>query len=132
MLATDPTIVGAAIGVVFGTALPWPFKAVWRFLRGYPEREAAAAEAAAERDGDMIQRLLDRNHDVETMLEVLRRALDKNLVRENSVVTAAELLLGIVELIEKPTAAMKIMRLRAIEILELARRINGGTNGRSS
>lgn len=125
----DPTIVGAGIGVVFGTALPWPFKALWRILRGTPEREATAAEVAAERDGDMIQRLLDRSHEVETMLEVLRKALDKNLVRENSVVTAAELLLGIVELIDKPTPAMKAMRIRAIEILALARQINGG--GRS-
>lgn len=122
----DPNITAAGIGVAFGTALPWPLQKLWRLIRGYPEREAAAAETAAERDGDMIQRLLDRNHDCETMLDVLRKALDKNLVRENSVVTAAELLLGIVELIDKPTLAMKVMRLRAIEILTLARRINGG------
>lgn len=126
MPPVDSTIIAAGVGVVFGNALPWPFKTIWRILRGTPEREAAAAETAAERDGDMIQRLLDRNHDVETMLEVLRKALDKNLVRENSVVTAAELLLGIVELIDKPTQAMRIMRLRAIEILALARRINNG------
>lgn len=125
---TDPVIGGAAVGVVFGATIPWPLKALWRLLRGSPEREATAAEHAAERDGDMIQRLLDRAHDVESMLEVLRKALDKNLVRENAVVTAAELLLGIVELIERPTPAMKTMRLRAIEILALARRINGGTD----
>jgi hypothetical protein len=122
----DPAVIGALIGVAFGTALPWPLKTLWRILRGSPEREAAAAEADAKRDGEMIQRLLDRAHDVETMLEVLRKALDKNLVRENAVVTAAELLLGIVELIDKPTLAMKTMRLRAIEILALARRMNGG------
>lgn len=123
--------IGAAIiGVAFGTALPWPLKGVWRMLRGNPEREAAAAETAAERDGDMIQRLLDRNHDTDSMLEVLRKALDKNLVRENSVVTAAELFLSIVEMIDKPTPAMKAMRLRAIEILAMARRMNGGGNAR--
>lgn len=127
MKYVDPNIGAALIGVIFGSALPWPAKGVWRLLRGSPEREAAAAEAAAERDGDMIQRLLDRAHDVETMLEVLRKALDKNLVRENSVVTAAELLLGIVEMIDNPSPSMKVMRLRAIEILTLARRTNGGS-----
>ena len=122
----DPTVTGALVGVAFGATLPWPFKALWRLIRGSPEREATAAETAAERDSDMIQRLLTRAHEVESMLEVLRKALDKNLVRENAVVTAAELLLGIVELIEKPSAAMKVMRLRAIDILALARRMNGG------
>jgi len=126
MSPVNSTIGAAIIGVIFGTTLPWPLKGVWRLLRGSPEREAAAAETAAERDGDMIQRLLDRCHEVETMLEVLRKVLDKNLVRENSIVTAAELLLGMVELIDKPTIGMKAMRLRAIEILTLARRINGG------
>lgn len=126
MTQPDTTIAAAIIGVAFGTTLPWPLKGVWRLIRGAPEREAAAAELDAKRDGDMIQRLLDRAHDVEAMLEVLRKALDKNLVRENSIVTAAELLLGIVELIDKPTPAMKSMRLRAMEILTMARRINGG------
>jgi hypothetical protein len=120
------TILSAGVGVIFGTALPWPLKIIWRVVRGDPEREAKAAETAADRDGDLIQRLLDRCHDVETMLEVVRKALDKNLVRENSVVTAAEILLGIIEQIDRPTPAMKAMRLRAIEILGLARRINGG------
>lgn len=123
--SSDPTVLVAIIATVFGTTLPWPFKAIMRMLRGTPEREAAAAELDAKRDGEMIQRLLDRAHDVESMLEVLRKALDKNLVRENSIVTAAELLLGMVELIPNPTPAMKAMRLRAIEILAMARRING-------
>jgi hypothetical protein len=122
----DSTIAGAIIGVAFGTALPWPLKALWRLLRGSADREAAAEELDAKRDGDMIQRLLDRVHDVETMLEVLRKALDKNLVRESSIVTAAELLLGIAELVDSPTPAMKMIRLRAMEILALGRRVNGG------
>ena len=122
----DSTIAGAIIGVAFGTALPWPLKMIWRLIRGSPEREASANELAAERDGDMIQRLINRAHDVEAYLEVLRKALDKNLVRENSVVTAAELLLGIVELIDKPSPAMRAMRLRAVEILSLARHMNKG------
>lgn len=123
--AIDPAVAAVLVGVVLGSALPWPLKALWRILRGSPEREANREATAAERDGDMIGRLLDRGHEVETMLEVLRKALDKNLVRENAVVTAAELLLGIVELIDKPTSAMKTMRLRAIAILALARRMNG-------
>jgi hypothetical protein len=114
-----------------GAALWKPIELLTGHLKSSGAAEASAdvkrEEIDASRDGTLIQQLLDRAHDLEAMLEVLRKALDKNLVRENAVVTAAELLLGIVELIDEPTPAMKAMRIRAIDILELARRMNGGT-----
>ncbi len=122
----------ALLGLI-GAAVWKPAELAAKWLRASGAYTAAnaskAAELDSERDGRLIQQLLDRMHELEQMMEVHRKALDKSLVRENGVLTAAEILIGIVELIPEPTEPMKLMRLRAIEILELAKRLNGSRGG---
>ena len=123
----------AALLALAGTALWKPAELLLKWAResgaAAQGGAAKAAELDAERDGRLIEQLLGQAHEHEEIQSALRKALDKSLVRENGLVTAAELLLGIIEQIPRPTEPMKLMRLRAIEILEMARRINA-SNGR--
>jgi hypothetical protein len=65
------------------------------------------------------------------LVDLLRKALDKHLIRESAVVSAAELLIALIEQVQAPTPAMLRVRDRAVELLELARaqlnRINNGS-----
>lgn len=103
------------------------FKMARSIARSGAEADAKLAEIDADREQRDQDRRQDRVHELEALADSLRRALDKNLVRENSVVTAAELLVGIAEMVEMPTPGMKAARLRAIEILEMARHLNGSS-----
>lgn len=118
----------ALLGLL-GSALWTPAKALAGHLRAAgkadAEADSKAAETDSERDGRLIEQLLGRIRELDAMVEVHRKALDKNLVRENAVLTGAEVLLTIIEMIEEPTAPQKLMRLRAIEIIELAQRVSG-------
>jgi hypothetical protein len=71
------------LGVVIGSAVPWPLKALWRQLRG----SAQLAE-------NEVGRLTRRIGDLEDLVDLLRKALDKHLIRESAIRTAAELLIA--------------------------------------
>lgn len=108
------TLAPAAAGVLIGSAAPWPLKALWRWLRGDAER-------ADQREAEELARLTARCGDLEELVDLLRRALDKHLIRESAIKTAAELLIAMIEQVPHPTPPMLRIRDRAVGILEQAR-----------
>jgi signal transduction histidine kinase len=120
----DQTIVAALIGVAFGTAAPWPLKAAWRLLRGEAVRNAArdtaeakAAQAELERLLAEIARLAERNGDLEDLVDLLRRQLDRALTRGNAALTIARILLFAVDQEPKPSRAMIAAREQARQVI---------------
>lgn len=118
-LASLPWQGWVALLTLAGGALWKPAETMVKWLR-------ASGESEADREEKFTDQLIDRCHSLEQLIEAHRRALDKGRVRENAVLTSAEVMLGIIELIPEPSPAQQRMRLRAIEILELAKRQNGG------
>lgn len=101
-------------GALVGAAAPWPAKALWRLVRGPGEREDA-------REGAELQRLAAQLAERDDLVDVLRKALDKHLIRESAVVAACELLIALAGLTPNPTPAMLDMRDRAKQLLLHAR-----------
>jgi hypothetical protein len=89
------------------------------------------ASGEAQRLLDEIAAKAQRIADLEDLVDLLRKALDKHLIRESAVVSAAELLIALIEQVQAPTPAMLRVRDRAVELLELAQaqlnRINNGS-----
>lgn len=121
----DQTIAAALVGAGIASAAPWPLKAVWRWLRGDAERAALAREADAardaKRDADEFERLMKRVGDLEELVDLLRKALDKHLIRESAIASACELLIALARLVPDPSGAMLHIRDRAQQLLEDAR-----------
>lgn len=126
------TLAPAAVGVLLGAAAPWPLKAAWRWLRGEAEiegrereaeagRGARAAQAELNRLLKEIARQAERNSDLEELVDLLRKALDKHLIRESAIASVCELLIALARLVEQPSAAMLHIRDRAQQLLEDAR-----------
>jgi hypothetical protein len=109
------------LGVVIGTAAPWPLKAVWQVLRGRSERETVQANLGAARDAAEFARLTKRASDLEELVDLLRKALDKHLIRESAIASACELLIALAKLVPDPSGAMLHIRDRAQQLLEDAR-----------
>lgn len=114
----DKTIAAALIGVAFGSAAPWPVKWLARLV-GRLVRGDAAQEAA--REASEVERMTARINDLEDLIDLLRKALDRHLVREGAIASACELLIALAGLVHKPTPAMLRMRDRAQQLLEDAR-----------
>jgi hypothetical protein len=115
---TDVAQLLAAVGG--GTVLPSVAKAVWRRLTG---------SAAQARDETQIGRLTARVSELEELIDLLRRALDKHLIRESTVASLAELLIALLEQalghfavhgIEPPPGLLRNLD-RARELLDRAR-----------
>jgi hypothetical protein len=100
----------ALAGVVFGTGLPWLLKALWRALRGEVVREQGE-----------IDRLASMLAEANELVDLLRRALDKHMIRESAIAGTAELLIAVIKLVPDPTDAMLHVLGRAEEVLDLAR-----------
>jgi hypothetical protein len=94
------------LGVVIGSAVPWPLKALWRQLRG----SAQLAE-------NEVGRLTRRIGDLEDLVDLLRKALDKHLIRESAIASACELLIALAKSVSKPSGAMLHIRDRAEQLL---------------
>lgn len=112
----------ALIGVVFGaTAVPWPAKALWRLLRGGAAREERALNGEVRRLLGEITRQAARIADLEELVDLLRKALDKHLMRESAVASAAQFIVAIVQMVSDPTPEMVRLRDRAEQLLIDAR-----------
>ena len=101
--------------------VPWPAKAAWSWLRG-------GASAKAAQQMTETARLASQLADRDDLVDLLRKALDKHLIRESAVASACELLIALVHMVDIPTPAMLRMRDRALEVLEDARAHIGGIN----
>jgi hypothetical protein len=111
----------ALIGVAIGSAVPWPIKAAWRMLRGDVARDVARADRAElERLLAEITRLAERHGDLEDLVDLLRRELDKALVRGNATLTMARILLFAVDQEPRPSSAMIAARDQARRVISAA------------
>lgn len=117
----------ALVGVAVGSAVPWPLKALWRLLRGDVERADRRAQAEATREAAELERLLAeiarltaRHGDLEDLVDLLRRELDKALVRGNATLTMARILLFAVDQEPKPSPAMIAARDQARRVISAA------------
>lgn len=119
-------------GALVGSAAPWPAKALWAWIRGSVDREERKVAAEVARLHSELERLAGMLADRNELVDLLRKGLDKHLIREAAVASACELLIALVHMVEKPTPAMLRMRDRALEVLEDARAhiigINRGGN----
>jgi hypothetical protein len=93
--------------------------------------EASVAPVAA-REQSEIERLTVRNGDLEDLIDTLRKALDRHLIRESAIASACELLIMLAALVPKPTEAMLRIRDRAQQLLEDARAQTSKINGRGN
>jgi hypothetical protein len=110
-------LLSTLVGVAIGGAAPWPAKGLWRVLRGHVAISAATKAAEEAREQSEIERLVARCTDLEDLVDLLRKALDKHLIRESAIASACELLIALVKLVDKPSAAMLHIRDRAQRIL---------------
>ena len=122
-------LVMVVIGAAVASAAPWPLKALWQALRGDADRARQAADAKAERDerataaalqaalGE-VGRQVARVGVLEELVDLLRKALDKHLIRESAIASACELLIALAGLMPTPSGAMLQMRDRAQQLLE--------------
>lgn len=111
----------ALIGVVVGNRTPWLFAALARLLRGQAVREETEAVRLTRRIGDL-----------EDLIDTLRKALDRHLIRESAIASACELLIMLAALVPKPSEAMLRIRDRAQQLLEDARAQTSKINGRGN
>jgi hypothetical protein len=122
----------ALIGVAIGNRTPWLFGLALRLVRGQSARDAAAKVAEAAREQREIERLTVRCADLEVLVDLLRRALDRHLIRESAIASACELLIMVAAMVPQPTDAMLRIRDRAQQLLEDARAQTLKINGRGS
>lgn len=119
-------------GALAAHAVPWPAKALWQWIRGGADARAQSEAVQAKREQSEIQRLAVQLGDAFDLIDLLRKALDKHMIRWGSVVSACELLIALAGMVERPTPAMVAMRDRAKRLLEDARSqmhsINHGGN----
>jgi hypothetical protein len=114
----------ALVGVAVLGVAPWPLKALWGLWNRRGARQAAqvvadatAAQAELERLMGEIARLAERNGDLEDLVDLLRRELDKALVRGNAALTIARILLFAVDQEPKPSRAMIAARDQARQVI---------------
>jgi hypothetical protein len=105
-----------------GSLLPWIVKECWQLLRG-------SADRADKREHSEVERLTTRVGDLEELIDLLRKALDKHLIRESAVEGFAELLIALIEQalahfsandLEPPPGLLRNLD-RARELLDRAR-----------
>lgn len=118
----DHAIMAALAGVAVGSRAPWLFTALARVLKGSTAADAARAESEA-------QRQVVRVSDLEDLIDMLRKALDRHLIRESAIASACELLIALASMVPNPTQAMLRLRDRAQQLLEDARARTSSTSG---
>lgn len=123
-----PTLLGVAIG----NRAPWLFGMVLRMVRGQAARDAAAKAADAVREQSEIERITARCSDLDDLVDTLRRALDRHLIRESAIASACELLIALVAMVPRPTEPMLRIRDRAQQLLEDARAQTSKMNSRGN
>lgn len=101
-------------GVLVGASAPWPAKALWGWIRGSQASQLA-------REANELQRLAAQLEDALDLVDLLRKALDKHMIRWGAVASACELLIALVRMIDKPTPAMRDMKEQARRLLDDAR-----------
>lgn len=131
ILATWPLSAWVAILPLAGNALWKPFSALVNLARG-------RSAAAADREQSEIERLTVQVAALNELVDLLRRALDKHMIRESTVLTFAELavqairqLLDLLDHLDvEPPASVLGALERAVELQRLAQaqltKINNG------
>jgi hypothetical protein len=107
-------------GAAVAGAAPWPLKALWRLVRGQAERDDQREAAELERLLGQIMQQTARNGQLEDLIDLLRRELDKALVRGNASLTVARILLFAVDQDPRPTPAMIAARDQARAVITAA------------
>lgn len=120
-----PLSAWVAVLPLAGNALWRPGSVLLRHLRGEVAAEARREEGERDRLVGEIDRLTARISELEELIDLLRKALDKHLIRESTVEAIAELLIVIIEqmlehLAPPPPAVIRTLD-RARELLALAR-----------
>lgn len=117
------------IGTAIGAGMPWPVKAAWRLLHGQALREERKTDGEVQRMLAEIGRQAARIAELEDLVDLLRRALDKHLMRESSVASAAQFIVAILHMVPDPTPEMMRLRDRAERLLIDARAHLNAING---
>ena len=110
-----------------GSALPWAWRTLLRLVRGDTERADRLADAETKREDAELERLLAEisrlsleRKDREALVDLLRHELDKALVRGNSTLTMARILLFAVDQEPRPSPAMIAARDQARRVINAA------------
>lgn len=110
-----------------GSALPWAGKMALRLIRGDVEHADRVADVEATREAAELERLIAEiasmrleRKDREALVDLLRHELDKALVRGNSTLTMARILLFAVDQEPTPSPAMIAARHQAREVINAA------------
>jgi regulator of sirC expression with transglutaminase-like and TPR domain len=111
----------ALIGVAVGNRAPWPVKALWQWMHGAGARRERQVSGEVSRLMAEITRQAARITDLEDLIDLLRKALDKHLMRESAVANAAQFIVAIIQLVPEPTADMMRLRDQAEQLLRDAR-----------
>ena len=116
-----------AAGLLSGSFLPWTLRLVLRFIRGDVERAEHRADVESKREAAELERLVAeisrltaRHGDLEELVDLLRRELDKALVRGNASLTIARILTFAVDQEPKPSLAMIAAREQARKVIDAA------------
>lgn len=105
--------------------LPLAGAALWTPLKLLLERESKNDAAQLQHDVTTLEAMVARCQNLEDIIDVLRVALDRGRIRENALITVAELLLfGMRQMHETPE--IKRLRQRCAEILMHAQRHAAG------
>jgi hypothetical protein len=100
--------------------LPLIGAALWTPIKALLERSEHHDQAQLEHDASALEQMVARCQNLEDIVDVLRVALDRGRIRENALITVAELMLfGIRHLHDTPEIAA--LKLRCEEILRAAR-----------
>lgn len=99
--------------------------ALWTPAKAFLARAQTRERHQLEHDASALEQMVARCHNLEDIVDVLRVALDRGRIRENALITVAELMLfGIRHLHESPEIAA--LKLRCEEILKAAQRHAAG------
>lgn len=124
----EAQILGALLsGILGGSTLPFVGKTLLRLWNGKREHQEHVEEVEAKRENAELERLLSEisrlsleRKDREAYVELLRHELEKALVRGNSTVTMARILLFAVDQEPTPSPAMIAARAQAREVINAA------------
>lgn len=111
----------ALIGVAVGNRTPWLFAVLARAVQGKSARDERAVNSEVQRLLGEISRQATRIADLEDLVDLLRKALDKHLMRESAVANAAQFIVAIIQMVPNPTPDMMRLRDQAEKLLRDAR-----------
>jgi hypothetical protein len=107
------------------TMAPLAGAALWTPIKAILRRSERRLEHQLDHDVSALEQMVARCHNLEDIVDVLRVALDRGRIRENALITVAELMLfGIRHLHETPEIIA--LKIRCEEILSAAQRHAAG------